>query len=243
VTINTIGAFSQTVTRTYAVTDRKTVLTNLTELNGIIGGPEFTITWQHLTNPERWLPVFNVGTRIGTPATAGLAPAISFELGGTAPGGSIVDFAYSEDYSVGKAANYVTQYSPALTAAGTPPTDQSLAYTGNLRQLELDSTSNPSTSIITTTDLLMHAQQTLPIMQNGARGIALSIKGNVFPQFGVDYQVGDDVSYRIGGYDATGKDTVPPIPGGIFGVARVVGVRRQNPDSPTPITTPILVGI
>jgi hypothetical protein len=239
ITLNTVGAAGVARDRTYAVADRKTVLSNLTELNNVQGGPEFTITWRHLTSPERWLPVFNVGTRIGQPVTTGLGPAVTFELGGTIQGGTVVDFAYTEDFSDTKGANYVTAYSLPDATTGLP-LSQSMAYTVNARQLELDYTWNPSTSITTAADLLAHVQQQLPLMQAGARSLALSIQGNAFPQFGVDFFLGDSVGYRIGGLDQFGKDTVPALPGGFSGVARVIGVQRQQPDSPNPITTPIL---
>jgi hypothetical protein len=236
-----VGAAGTVRTRAYLATDRKSVLQNLTELNGVDGGPEFTITWQHLTGPERWLPVFNVGTRIGQAVTPGLAPAVTFELGGTSAGGTVVDFAFTEDFSVSKGANYVTAYALPDATTGVA-LQQSLAYTGNARQLELDYAWNPSTTITTAADLLMHAQQQLPLMQRGSRSLAVSIQGNTFPQFGVDFMLGDSVGYRIGGHDQFGNDTVPSIPGGMAGVARVIGVLRR-PDDPTPVTTPILGAI
>jgi len=238
-TVNVIGGAGTARDRTYQVADRKTVLTNLTELNRVIGGPEFTVTWQHLSGPERWLPVFNVGTVIGTSPMPGLAPAVSFELGGTIQGGTVVDFAYTEDYSTGKGANYVTAYAITDPTTGLQ-VSQSLPYTGNARQLEIDYAWNPSTTITDAATLLAHVQQKLPLMQTGARSLALSIQGNVFPQFGVDFNLGDVVTYRIGGLDQNLQETVPSVPGGISGNARVIGVIRQQPDSPNPITTPIL---
>jgi len=241
VTINVVGAAGTTRDRIYAVTDRKTVLANLTELMGVQGGPEFTVTWTHLSSPERWLPVFNVGTRIGSTPMPGLSPAVTFELGGTMTGGSIIDLAYTEDFSTGKGANYVTAYGLTDPTTGLAQA-QSVAYTGSPRQLEVDYAWNPSTSITDAATLLLHAQQQLPFMQQGSRSLAMSIQGNTFPQFGVDFFLGDVVLYRVGGKDASGQETVPGFPGGLTGTARVIGVKRQ-PDIANPITTPILGGI
>lgn len=241
-TVNVVGGAGMARDRTYAVTDWKTVLQNLTELSGVINGPEWTVTMQHLSGPERWLPVFNIGSRIGTPATAGLAPAVQFQLGGSEAGGTITDFAYTEDWSDGKGANYVTAYGLTDATTGTTPT-QSLAYTGNPRQLELDYTWNPSTSITDTLTLLQHVQQKLPLMQTGSRSLALAIQGNVFPRAGVDFRLGDDVGYAIGGLDSVGNETVPSVPGGISGVSRVIGIQRRDPDGAAPVTIPILGGV
>jgi len=241
VSTSIVGAAGTVRTRTYLKTDRKTVLANLLELAGINGGIEFKMTWQHLTSPERWLPVISIGSLIGNPVTAGLNPAVTFDLGGTAAGGNIVDFAYIEDFSDTKGANYVTAWS--LTDATTGANlEQAQAYTGNPRQLELDFAWNPSTSITTTADLLVHAQQQLPLMQKGTRSLVLSVKGNQFPQPGVDYDLGDVVRYQIGGKNQEGRDTVPSVPGGISGNTRVLGW-QLNPSDASPITTPILGGV
>lgn len=241
VIFNIVGAAGMARDRTYAITDRKTVLAALTELMGVQGGPEFTVTGTHLTGPERWLPVFNIGTMIGNPVTSGLLPAVQFQLGGSSEGGTITDFAYTEDFTDGKGANYVTAW--ALTDATTGANlTQSVAYTGNPRQLQLDYEWNPSTSITTAADLLLHAQQQLPIMQKGSRSLAMTIKGDKFPQVGTDWNLGDAVGYAIGGKDQAGKETIPSLPGGITGVSRVIGWQKQG-DVPTPLTTPILGGV
>ena len=239
--VNVIGAAGKTRTRTYAVADRKTLLSNLTELMGDLGGPEWTVTWQHLTGPERYFPVFNVGTRIGTPAAAGLLPNVSFQLGGTLPGGSLTDFAYTEDWSNGNGANYIAAYGLTDATTGLSP-QQVAAYTGNPRQLEIDYVFNPSTSISDSATLLNHAQTQLAIMQKGTRSLALTVRGNKVPQFGIDFFLGDDCQYKIGGKTVDGAESIPSLPGGLSGVTRVIGV-QMRPDIPTPTTTPILGGV
>lgn len=242
ISLNVVGSAGTLRDRTYSTQDRKTVLAAATELMGVDGGPEFRITWQHLTNPERWLPVLNVGSMLGSPVPAGLAsPAVTFELGGTISGGTITDLTYTEDYTDGKGGNYVTAYSVTDATTGVQPS-QSVAYTGNPRQLQLDYVWMPSSSITDTPTLLAHAQQQLGIIQRGTRTLAMSVQGNAFPQFGVDYDIGDVVGYRIGGLDQNGYETVPPFPGGFRGTARVIGVQEQ-PDVPSPVTTPILGGV
>jgi len=42
------------------------------------------------------------------------------------------------------------------------------------------------------------------------------------PRYGVDWKLGDDVLYQIGGLDDAGAETVKSIPGGISGVGRAI---------------------
>jgi hypothetical protein len=197
ITVNVIGAAGTLRDRTnYLDVNDQSLSTALQELMGVQGGPEYTVTWQHLSGPERWFPVFNVGTRIGSPVTAGLGPQAVFEMAGTSTGGSVTSVAFTEDYSSGKGANFVT--ATGMTAAdGTRP--QQSVSAADARRPALEYRWNPSTSITSTSDLLAHALQTIPLMKDGSRALTLSTIASEGPIFGLDWFMGDTVGYSIGG--------------------------------------------
>jgi hypothetical protein len=60
------------------------------------------------------------------------------------------------------------------------------------------------------------------------------------PKLNVDWFLGDDVGYQLGGLDSNGNDTFPSFPGGLSGVARAVGYQIEISD--TPIITPVIAG-
>lgn len=237
--MNVIGGAGTARTRTYTDITDVSLATALTEMMGVQGGPEYTVTWKHFTNPERYLPVFNVGSRIGSPVPAGFGPSATFEMGGTTPGGSVTEVTFTEDYTAGKGANFVTA-TGSTDASGNRP--QQSVSAADPRRPAIEYRWNPSTSITTTADLLSHAMQTLPLMQNGAKALALKSDALTGPKLGSDWFLGDSVGYSIGGQDQNGRETVPAFPGGISGVARAIGWQMQ-PDIPTPVVTPILGGV
>jgi hypothetical protein len=195
--INVVGGAGNKITRTnYLDVNDQTLSTALQELMGVQGGPEYTVTWRHLSNPERYFPVFNVGTRIGSPVTAGLGPQAVFEMGGTSEGGSVTSAVLTEDYSSGKGANFVTATGMTL-ADGTRP--QQSASAADVRRPALEYRWNPSTSITDSATLLAHALQTIPLMKDGSRALTLSTIASEGPIFGRDWFMGDTVGYSIGG--------------------------------------------
>ena len=58
------------------------VLSTFPAIPTAVDGIQFSIEWEHLTSPERYCPVLFVGSRIGTPVQAGLAPSAVFDLPG-----------------------------------------------------------------------------------------------------------------------------------------------------------------
>jgi hypothetical protein len=234
-----VGGAGAVRDRTYLDVNDQTVMTAATELMGVSGGPEWTVTWQHLSSPERYFPVFNVGTRIGSVPSAGLGPSVTFEMGGTSGGGSVHEVTYTEDWSAGKGANFVTATGTTDAMNNRPQQSQSAA---DVLRPALEYRWNPSTSITDTATLLAHAISQLALMRGGARALALSSDATSGPLLGVDWFLGDTVGYSIGGQDQFGNETVPAFPGGLTGSARVVGW-SIDPDSMTPTVTPILGSI
>lgn len=233
VRVQVVGAAGVARDKTYKSTDNKSVLSAITELAGVIGGPEWTIGWEWQHSPERLTPVLYVGTRLGTAVTPGLMPAATFE----APG-SIITAQYDEDYSAGKGANSVIASSSASTT--TQPTSPPQVYIDPSRPT-FEYRFTPSTSISNVSTLTAHAQSALAQMQQGSRALTMTAAVESAPRLGRDWSLGDDIGYVIGGLDQSGNDTVPAFPGGISGTARALGWDLTISGVQT--VTPILGGV
>lgn len=216
--------------RTYFDKDDKTVYSVMQDLSGVIGGPEWTIGWEHQTNPERYTPVLYIGNRIGSPVTAGMGANATFEI----PGG-INDFSLAEDFGASAGANDVMAYSSGQ-GDSRPQSPRQVLTDPDRPTFEYRY--SPSTSISDVSTLTSHAQARLGQMFGGSNVLAMSAILDDSPKLGTDWFIGDDIGYQIGGYDSDGKDTVPSVPGGLAGIARAVGWELET--SATPIITPIL---
>lgn len=195
-------------TRSYAIEDDVKVYARLQQLAGVEDGIEFTIGWEWQHSPERLTPVLYVGSRAGTPAPAGLAPAVTFSLPG-----SVASVELVEDYSDGKGANDVTAVSSGQ--GDTRPTS------GPVRTADYDDRPtyeyrwSPSTSTSDVSTLQAHAREALAILGGGAAAMTLTAAIQGAPRLGTDWVIGDDVGYDI--------DPIPSFPAGAFGVGRAIG--------------------
>lgn len=253
--------------RTYTDDSDKSVLTVLTELAGVIDGPEWAVSWEHQSSPERYTPVLTVGARIGTPVTPGMAPSAVFDLPG-----SITEAQYTEDASSGKYANSVMAVSTA-TADARPQSPVQLASDDGRPTYE--NRFSPSTSITETGTLTDHASKALAALATGANALTMTASVAAAPKLGVDFDLGDDVGFVLGGTEADprarwapgfsdlftdvfsdvfgvptgltvktlvnpdGRPSVPAFPRGFSGVARCYAVEMTL--GPTPTISPILV--
>lgn len=229
---NVTGGAGALRSETYLDSDDKTVYSALSNLAGVIGGPEWYIGWEWQYNPERITPVLYVGNRIGNPIPAGLGPEATFEIPG-----SVTSFQVVEDYSSTKGATSVIAVSTAQGNVRPQSPAQVDSSDPELPTFEYRYT--PSTSITNVSKLTAHAQAALSNLATGALSVGLSSIASEGPQLGIDWFLGDDVGFVIGGIDAQGKDTVPSFPGGISGIARVLGWELTLGD--TPVVTPILI--
>jgi len=228
----TSGGSGKLRDRSNADINDKTVYSFIQELAGIIDGPEWMIGWEHLTNPERYTPVLYVGDRVGRAATPGLAPNATFDMPG-----SINAFNYSTDFGSGRGATSVM----AVSTANGNVRPQSPAQTGtDFNRPTFEYRFTPSTSIIDTSTLVSHAAGKFAQISGGTKVLGLTAIMSDAPKLGVDWSLGDDIGYQIGGLDANGKDTVPAFPGGISGTVRAIG--HQITLSSTPTITPVLAG-
>jgi hypothetical protein len=130
----------------------------------------------------------------------GMAPTATFDLPGC-----ITDALSTVDYSAGKGANDVMAVSTA-TSGTRPQSAHHLAPDDGRPTYEARVT--PSTSIIDTATLDAHAAKVLAVMQDGATSLALSASvmasatKPAAPPLGIDWNLGDDVGYSIGGVEA-----------------------------------------
>jgi len=176
---------------TYSDASDKTVYSALTELANIEGGIEFTVEWEWQHNPERITPVFYVGDRIGQAVTPGLAPAATFDLPGC-----VTEAVVFRDYSAGKGANVVVAVSTAV-ADVRPQSPAQVAPDDGRPTFEHRFT--PSTSIKQVSTLTAHAASALASLAPGATAITLSADMGSAPVLGLDWRLGDDIGYVLGG--------------------------------------------
>jgi hypothetical protein len=234
--------------RTYEDIDDKSIYSVLTELMGVEDGPEWTIGWEWTNDPERITPVLYVGgadgsPRLGTPVPDGMGPAATFE----APG-PVVSAELTEDFGSRKGANRVLATS---TGDGDVRPQSEPQVSDDLTRPTFEHRFTPSTSITEIPTLTSHAQSALAQMQQGARALTLAAVVQDAPRLNVDWRIGDDIGYSIGGtvgeasqeFISDGffdyfqdeflyegyvdtvvyRESVPAFPGGFAGTARCIG--------------------
>lgn len=222
--IETTGGPGQIDSRSYADEQDKTVRSALTELSAAPGGPEWVITWRHLTSPERLVPVLTIADRIGSDPAPGYAPAAVFDYPGC-----VTTYRNTLDYSDGKGATSVVATS---TASGDvrPQSPPQLAADPDRPRIEHRFT--PATEIAATDTLTGHAQRAGAAMAGGQRDLELTSVVDpqpgkpAAPRLGRQWAIGDTVGYAID----------RPYGTPLTGLARVVawslnlkGVRTMTP--------------
>lgn len=216
-----VTASATTRDRAYTRVSDKTVLSALTELMGVQGGPEWTITWTHLSAPERWVPVLRVADRIGVPVPASLGPAATFECPGP-----VTEARFIEDYGSGKGANVVIATSTSSGTDARPESGPSMYADQDRPTVEYRF--SPSTSITQTSTLDQHALEAMRLMMSGATALTLTSAVEKAPMLGTDWGMGDDIGYKI---------QAPAFPRGLVGTARAIGwqMTLTEPRKVTPI--------
>lgn len=233
--------------RTYKDISDKSIYSVLTELMGVEDGPEWTIGWEWTHDPERITPVLYVGgadgaAHLGTPVPDGFGPSATFE----APG-PVVRAELTRDYGKGKGATKVK----ATSTANGDTRPESPAQVVTSERPTFEHRFAPSTSITQIPTLTSHAQAALAQMAAGARALTMAAVVQDAPRLNVDWFIGDDIGYVIGGPEAetiqtfvsdgffdyfqdpflyTGfvdtvvyREKVPAFPGGLTGTARCIG--------------------
>ena len=201
--------------RTYTDISDKTVYSALRELAGVRGGPEWTVEWEKQSDPERITPVLYVGARVGRPTLAGLGPAATFE----APGPT-ADATLEESYATGKGATVVLA---TTTASGDTRPQSAPVVTADPDRPTIEFRFSPSTSIEKVGTLDDHAAAKAAELAAGTAVLSMTAVADRGPRLGIDWAIGDDIGYVVGGPDRHDEETVPAFPGGLTGVARAIG--------------------
>ena len=219
--------------RTYTDRSGKTLYSALRELAGVQGGPEWTVEWEWLHDPERIVPVLYVGTRVGVAPGEGLLPAAVFEMPG-----SVQEASNTESYKTGSGANDVMAYS---TADGDEQPQSQHVVTPDPDRPTIEFRWSPSSSITELSTLDSHAKARSVEMNRGSSVMSLASVTNGAPRLGRDWSLGDDIGYVIGGTadDGDGEyETVPAFLGGLTGIARAIGWKLDL--GSVDIITPVL---
>jgi hypothetical protein len=170
--------------------DDKTILSCLTEVMGLDGGPEWTIdvTWNAGHNGFQF--PLRVRRQIGTQAAD---PEAVFDYPGC-----VAEYTLSESYEQGKGATRViargegegssrltstVEEATALIAAGWPVWEY--RYT-------------PATGITDPDQLIAHASSSLALMAQGAQVWTVQGVASKSPRVGTDWNLGDTVGISIG---------------------------------------------
>lgn len=206
--------------REYEQASQKTVASVMQELSGVEQGPEWTVTWRHLSGPERYLPVLTIRDRIGAAKPEGM-PSPASVL--TMPG-AVTQFSVVEDWTEGKGATAVTATS---TAEGdTLPMSAVQVYTDPDRPT-LEYRYTPSSAISDIDTLRSHAARALAVMRDGAVAITLTAAAEAAPRLGLDWGLGDDIGWSLAARSVSPGRRIPGDPASgwipVEGVGRAIG--------------------
>jgi hypothetical protein len=151
--------------------------------------------------------------------------------------GPVTAFQLVEDYSQGKGANDVVAVSSGQGSVRPQSVHETVP---SADQPTVEYRFTPSTSITDIATLNSHATTAVNATFAGTNTVTMSYEAQTFGlQLGIDWFVGDDVGFNIGGLDRWGKEITPAFPGGLVGTARAVGYNLTLGN--TPILTPSLI--
>jgi hypothetical protein len=205
-------------------TSLKAAMDNVCQL---LGG-EYTVEWSWINNMTGVVPTIVHAQRIGTAATPGIDPAVTFEMPG-----QITAFSLNRSYAPDKAGIVITAISSAQVDV-TPVV--SVTYPDGTRpQFEYRYSPGPYSA----TALLQYATQASRILGPGAitGTLTVSTARDVNRKLGVDWFLGDDIGYRVppAYVNEQGQTVIMrAFPQGVQGVGRVIAY-EFDPQSITPI--------
>lgn len=206
--------------------DDKRVLDALTAIMNLEHGPEWTVGWRRLSDPERYVPVMSVADRIGVSPMAGLAPAATFEMPGP-----VASFELTRSYATGDGATDVMATSNPDPSNPDAPRPQSPHQVHGDGGPTVQYRFTPTTSITQIPTLTSHAAARVALMAGGSRALALTAIAAAAPRLGSTWGIGDDLGYAI---------QAPSVPASLTGTARALGWTLDFPDGDPATVTPIL---
>lgn len=203
--VQVVGGYGAVRQRSYEDSADKTLYSVLTDLSGVLGGPEWTIGWEWVDEEKLGL-VMTISDRIGSPPPAGLNPNAQFYMPGSLLSAELV-----RGYGADEGANDVMAVSSG-TEDARPQSPHQTNDTDQRPRFEYRWT--PSTSITDVNTLTAHAQRALAAMKDGSLALTLTANREEAPKLGRDWFIGDDIGFSI---------EAPEFPGGLVGTARCVG--------------------
>jgi hypothetical protein len=203
--VQVMGGNGVARSRSYRDSEDKTLYSVLSDLSGVLGGPEWTVGWEWVDSQRLGLVLY-VGDRIGSRAPAGLGPAAQFNLPGDVTEAELV-----EGFGADEGANDVMATSSG-TEGARPQSPRQTITTDFRPRFEYRWT--PSTSITSIDTLTSHAQRALAAIKDGTVALTLTANRGDAPQLGREWRLGDDIGFDI---------TAPEFPDGLTGTARAVG--------------------
>lgn len=211
------GGDGELRTKAWEDVQDKTLYSALQDFSGLLGGPEWYVSWEWLqTAPgaiRRLGMVFNIADQLGTEPGAGLVPHAQFELPGPVTWAELY-----EGYGEGDGANDVTATSSEVD--GVRPESQRLTpnmFSGgsNDGRPRFEHRWQPDTDITSTATLTSHATRAYLAMKDGVKALAIEADRSEAPPLNVDWGLGDIIGYKL---------VAPAWPEpGLQGTARVVG--------------------
>ena len=204
--VEIVGGLGEPRGKEYTDAEDKTLYSVLTELSGMLGGPEWTVGWEWVDAKTLGL-VLTVGDRIGSPPPAGLGPAAQFFLPG-----SVTSVELDEGYGADEGANDVIAVSSGVDDA-RPQSPHQSPSTPDLRP-RFEYRWTPDTNVSATETLTSHAQRALAAMKDGTVALSFTANREDPPYLDRDWRIGDDIGFDL---------TAPAWPNGITGTARAVG--------------------
>jgi hypothetical protein len=208
--VEIVGGMGEARGKEYTDAEDKSLYSVLTELSGMLGGPEWTVGWEWVDAQKLGL-VLTVGDRIGSPPPDGLGPAAQFHLPGDVTAAEL-----TEGYGADEGANDVMAVSSGVDDAR--PQSPHQTNTADLRP-RFEYRWTPDTNISANETLTSHAQRALAAMKDGTVALTLTANRQEAPKLGKEWFIGDDVGFDL---------TAPAWPDGISGTARCVGWELTN---------------
>jgi hypothetical protein len=202
--------------RIYRDKDNKTVFRALSELSGVVDGPELTIDYRWADGTELVIAkTVRLRPRIGVPS---VAPSAVFETTTASvfdtKGAAEAQYVYDEDYTDGKGANHVVAYSSGQGDSqpfSEPARDEQLLSQGWPRY---EHRFQPTSSIGDVEVLNSHARSRLSDRRLGARTWTIDARWSNYPRLNQDWHIGDDVGWKLVGHRH---------PDGVVGTGRAIG--------------------
>lgn len=210
--VQIIGGDGQARDHTFTDKADKTLYSALTDLAGLLGGPEWTVGWEWVDERRLGL-VVTIADRVGSAPAAGLDPGAYFSLPGSVTYASLV-----EGYGNQEGANDVVAVSSGVGDAR--PQSPHQTNTTDLRP-RFEYRWTPNTDIVEVDTLISHAQRALAVMKDGTFALTLVANRAEAQALGKDWFIGDDIAFDI---------AAPEFPKGLSGTARVVGWELTDND-------------